>query len=99
MPASTVEEMVTRASSSGRRQFLARADSDWAVAFPGLVLLGVGGALAFPPLLGVTLDVVPRERAGMASGLSNTFFPLGTATGAAAFGAIFTARIDAALPG
>jgi hypothetical protein len=74
-------------------------DSDWAVAFPGLVLLGVGGALAFPPLLGVTLDVVPRERAGMASGLSNTFFPLGTATGVAAFGAIFTARIDAALPG
>ncbi|MFI7445875.1 MFS transporter [Nonomuraea sp. NPDC049714] len=74
-------------------------DSDWAVAFPGLVLLGIGGALAFPPLLGVTLDVVPRERAGMASGLSNTFFPLGTATGVAAFGAIFTARIDAALPG
>jgi predicted MFS family arabinose efflux permease len=73
-------------------------DSDWAVALPGLVLLGVGGALAFPPLLGVTLDVVPRERAGMASGLSNTFFPLGTATGVAAFGAIFTARIGAELP-
>lgn len=74
-------------------------DSDWSVAFPGLVLLGVGGALVFPPLLGVTLDVVPRERAGMASGLSNTFFPLGTATGVAAFGAIFTARIGAELPG
>jgi hypothetical protein len=35
----------------------------------------------------------------MASGLSNTFFPLGTATGVAAFGAIFTARIAAELPG
>ncbi|MFI7705036.1 MFS transporter [Nonomuraea sp. NPDC049480] len=74
-------------------------DSDWSVAFPGFVLLGVGGALAFPPLLGVTLDVVPRERAGMASGLSNTFFPLGTATGVALFGAIFTSRIGAELPG
>ncbi|TKK91437.1 MFS transporter [Herbidospora galbida] len=73
--------------------------SNWSVAFPGLVLLGVGGALAFPPLLGVTLDLVPREQAGMASGLSNTFFPLGTATGVAAFGAIFTARISAELPG
>jgi hypothetical protein len=31
--------------------------------------------------------------------LSNTFFPLGTATGVAAFGAIFTARIGAELPG
>ncbi|MGP3964268.1 MFS transporter [Nonomuraea sp. 3N208] len=74
-------------------------DSSWLVAFPGFVLLGVGGALAFPPLMGVTLDVVPRERAGMASGLSNTFFPLGTATGVAAFGAIFTTRIGAELPG
>ncbi|RVX41681.1 EmrB/QacA subfamily drug resistance transporter [Nonomuraea polychroma] len=74
-------------------------DSSWLVAFPGFVLLGVGGALAFPPLMGVTLDVVPRERAGMASGLSNTFFPLGTATGVAAFGAIFTTRIEAELPG
>ncbi|MDP4503435.1 MFS transporter [Nonomuraea turcica] len=74
-------------------------DSSWLVALPGFVLLGVGGALAFPPLLGVTLDVVPRERAGMASGLSNTFFPLGTATGVAAFGAIFTTRIGAELPG
>jgi EmrB/QacA subfamily drug resistance transporter len=73
-------------------------DSDWTVALPGFALLGVGGALAFPPLLGITLDVVPRERAGMASGLSNTFFPLGTATGVAAFGAIFTARIGAELP-
>ncbi|WP_327581216.1 MFS transporter [Nonomuraea sp. NBC_00507] len=74
-------------------------DSSWLVALPGFVLLGAGGALAFPPLLGVTLDVVPGERAGMASGLSNTFFPLGTATGVAAFGAIFTTRIEAELPG
>ncbi len=73
-------------------------DSSWTVALPGFMLLGVGGALAFPPLLGVTLDVVPKERAGMASGLSNTFFPLGTATGVAAFGAVFTARINAELP-
>lgn len=73
-------------------------DSSWTVMLPGLVLLGVGGALAFPPLLGVTLDVVPADRAGMASGLSNTFFPLGTATGVAVFGAIFTARLHAGLP-
>jgi EmrB/QacA subfamily drug resistance transporter len=73
-------------------------DSGWTAAFPGLVLLGVGGALAFPPLIGVAIDVVPAHRAGMASGLSNTFFPLGTATGVAVYGAVFTARINADLP-
>jgi predicted MFS family arabinose efflux permease len=72
--------------------------SSWTVMLPGLVLLGVGGALAFPPLLGVTLDVVPAGKAGMASGLSNTFFPLGTAAGVAVYGAIFATRLHAELP-
>ncbi|MEO3808368.1 MFS transporter [Sphaerisporangium sp. B11E5] len=74
-------------------------DSSWLVMLPGFLLIGAGGALAFPPLLGVTLDVVPGHRAGMASGLSNTFFPLGTATGVAAFGVIFAARTDAEMSG
>nr|WP_246361284.1 MFS transporter [Haloechinothrix aidingensis] len=57
----------------------------------GMALLGAGTALIFPPLLTVTVTVVPPERTGMASGLTNACSPLGTATGVAAFGALFTA--------
>ncbi len=63
----------------------------------GLVLLGAGGAVIFPPLMGVAVSAVPADRAGMASGLTNACYPLGTATGVAAFGALFSARLDGAL--
>ncbi len=64
-----------------------------AVTVTGLVLLGVGGAVIFPPLMGVAVNAVPADRAGMASGLTNACYPLGTATGVAAFGAVFSARL------
>ncbi|WTW99504.1 hypothetical protein OG216_41920 [Streptomycetaceae bacterium NBC_01309] len=54
---------------------------------PGFVLMGLGGALRFPPLMGVAVGVVPPERAGMASGATNMFFPPGTSVGVAAAGA------------
>ncbi|MCP3097914.1 MFS transporter [Myxococcus sp. K15C18031901] len=63
----------------------------------GLVLMGAGGALIFPPLMGVAVGVVPSERAGMASGLTNACYPLGTATGVAVFGAVFSSRLTAML--
>jgi EmrB/QacA subfamily drug resistance transporter len=63
----------------------------------GLVLLGTGGAVLFPPLMGVAVGVVPADRAGMASGLTNACYPLGTATGVAVFGAVFSSRLGATL--
>ncbi|WP_147264644.1 MFS transporter [Streptomyces sp. NBRC 110611] len=63
----------------------------------GLVLLGIGGAVIFPPLMGVAVGAVPAGRAGMASGLTNACYPLGTATGVAVFGALFSARLGAGL--
>ncbi|MFE0735936.1 MFS transporter [Streptomyces sp. NPDC058855] len=68
-----------------------------AVLVAGLVLLGTGGAVIFPPLMGVAVGTVPEDRAGMASGLTNACYPLGTATGVALFGAVFAARLDSAL--
>ncbi|MET9324817.1 MFS transporter [Streptomyces sp. NPDC003038] len=59
----------------------------------GLVFLGVGGAVIFPPLMGVAVSAVPADRAGMASGLTNACYPLGTATGVAVFGAVFSSRL------
>ncbi|MEU0272615.1 MFS transporter [Streptomyces sp. NPDC006307] len=63
----------------------------------GLVLLGIGGAVIFPPLMGVAVSAVPADRAGMASGLTNACYPLGTATGIAVFGALFSARVGEGL--
>jgi predicted MFS family arabinose efflux permease len=70
--------------------------SPWAN-FLGLILMGTGGAVLFPPLMGVAVSVVPPERAGMASGLTNACYPLGTATGVAVFGAVFSSRLHATL--
>jgi EmrB/QacA subfamily drug resistance transporter len=63
----------------------------------GMILLGAGGAVIFPPLMGVAVGVAPLERAGMASGMTNACYPLGTAAGIALFGAVFSAHIRAAL--
>jgi EmrB/QacA subfamily drug resistance transporter len=70
-----------------------------AVAVTGLVVLGAGGAVIFPPLMGVAVSAAPPDRAGMASGLTNACYPLGTATGVAAFGAVFSARLNEGLGG
>ncbi|MFI1889291.1 MFS transporter [Streptomyces jumonjinensis] len=72
----------------------AAAGAGQAVTVTGLVLLGVGGAVIFPPLMGVAVSAAPAERAGMASGLTNACYPLGTATGVAVFGALFSARLE-----
>ncbi|MDQ7909888.1 MFS transporter [Phytohabitans sp. ZYX-F-186] len=66
----------------------------WTAAAPGLLLLGAGAGLAAPHLLGVAVGVVPPERAGMASGAANTFFPLGTASGVALYGAVLAHQVD-----
>jgi len=78
---------------------MARVDagSDWQVLLPGFLLLGLGIALAYPPLMGVAVRVVPPARVGIASGTVNTFFPLGTAVGVAVFGALFTSHVNASL--
>ncbi|MGC0422657.1 MFS transporter [Embleya sp. AB8] len=75
------------------------ADSSWTVMLPGFVLMGIAGGLSFPPLMGVAVGVVPTERAGMASGATNMFFPLGTSIGVAACGALLTTRVGDDLGG
>ncbi|MFJ7069625.1 MFS transporter [Streptomyces sp. NPDC101115] len=77
----------------------AGAGAGHAAMVTGLVLLGIGGAVIFPPLMGVAVGTVPTERAGMASGLTNACYPLGTATGVAVFGAVFSARLDSGIGG
>lgn len=66
---------------------------EWTAVLPGLVLTGIGSGIVMPQLIGLAVGVVPADRAGMASGLSNTFFPLGTSTGVALYGAVMAAVI------
>jgi len=73
------------------------ASSRWTALLPGLLLVGAGIGLANPAIANIALAVVPPERSGMASGISNTFRIGGLAVGVAALGAIFEHRIATGL--
>ncbi|MFC5220502.1 MFS transporter [Streptomyces coerulescens] len=70
-----------------------RDNSVW-TALPGLLLWGVGGGLAGSPSMSLAVNVVPKERAGMASGAINSLFMFGAGIGAAIFGVLFRTRIS-----
>jgi EmrB/QacA subfamily drug resistance transporter len=57
---------------------------------PGLLLGGLGGALTVP-LANVAISTVPVEKAGVASGVFNTFRETGGSLGIAIIGAVFLA--------
>ncbi|HUO48190.1 MAG TPA: MFS transporter [Acidimicrobiales bacterium] len=73
------------------------ATSSWTALLPGLVISGIGIGIANPTIAKVALGVVPPQRSGMASGISNTFRIAGLATGVAALGALFQDRLTASL--
>src|SRR5262249_477571 len=64
--------------------------SHWTVLLPGFLLAGVGIGFVNAPLATTAVSTVQVERAGMASGINNTFRQVGIATGIAALGAIFS---------
>src|SRR5580692_2260373 len=72
-------------------------NSTWTVLILGMILAGIGIGIANPAIARVGLGVVPPERSGMASGLSNTFRIGGLATGVAALGAVFQQRITSSM--
>lgn len=71
--------------------------STWTALVPGLLLTGIGIGIANPAIARTGLGVVPPERTGMASGISNTFRIGGFATGVAALGAIFQHHVSSSL--
>jgi Na+/melibiose symporter-like transporter len=72
---------------------LVRPDSSWTALLPSMIVTGIGMGLFNPPRAAVTIGVVEPHRAGMASGMGETFQQVGVAIGVAAFGAIFHARV------
>jgi EmrB/QacA subfamily drug resistance transporter len=67
---------------------------EWTTILAGSVVAGVGIGLTNPGIASVAIGVVDAARAGMASGINSTFRQVGIATGTAALGAIFQARIE-----
>jgi EmrB/QacA subfamily drug resistance transporter len=68
------------------------ATSSWTALIPGFALAGLGNGIVNPPLASTAVGVVEPHRAGMASGINNTFRQVGVATGIAALGTIFATR-------
>jgi predicted MFS family arabinose efflux permease len=68
-------------------------NSDWTVLLPGFLLGGIGIGMVNAPLATTAVSTVRVERAGMASGINNTFRQVGIATGIAALGAIFASKV------
>jgi EmrB/QacA subfamily drug resistance transporter len=66
--------------------------SHWTVLLPGFLIGGIGIGFVNAPLATTAIGTVRVERAGMASGINNTFRQIGIATGIAALGAIFEAK-------
>ena len=66
---------------------------------PGLAVGGLGMATTMTPMTAAALGAVPVEKAGVGSGVLNTFRQVGGALGIAVMGAILTARQTDALAG
>ncbi|MFT4087717.1 MAG: MFS transporter [Gordonia sp. (in: high G+C Gram-positive bacteria)] len=71
-------------------------DASWTSLIGPLIVIGVGSGLSMPHIMDIAMAVTPSRLHGTATGLANTAFPLGTATGIAVFGALIHARVDAA---
>jgi EmrB/QacA subfamily drug resistance transporter len=67
--------------------------SGWRALLPGFLVLGAGIGFVNAPLASTAVGVVAPRQAGMASGTNSTFRQVGIATGIAALGAIFQAKV------
>jgi MFS family permease len=66
--------------------------SSWTTLLAGFVVGGIGVGMVNAPLAATAVSVVEPRRAGMASGVNNTFRQVGIATGIAGLGAILESR-------
>jgi hypothetical protein len=74
-----------------------KIESGWTTLLAGFIFAGVGIGLVNPPLASTAIGVVRPQQSGMASGINTTFRQVGIATGIAALGAIFQARVESKL--
>jgi EmrB/QacA subfamily drug resistance transporter len=74
-------------------------DSSYLALLPGMLLGGVGMASTMTPMTAAALSSVPVDKAGVGSGMLNTFRQVGGALGIAVMGAILASGSNSALAG
>lgn len=74
-------------------------DSSYLALLPGMVLGGVGMASTMTPMTAAALSSVPVDKAGVGSGMLNTFRQVGGSLGIAVMGAILASGSNSALAG
>src|SRR3954469_14868692 len=70
---------------------------DWTTLLAGFLVAGLGIGMVNPGIASTAIGVVSPIRAGMASGINNTFRQVGIATGVASLGAIFQSQVSSKL--
>lgn len=66
----------------------------WTAMLPGFLVLGAGTGILSPALASAMIEALPPARAGLASGVGNTFRQTGIAAGVAILGAVFRSEAD-----
>jgi MFS family permease len=66
--------------------------SYWPDLFPAFLLLGLGAGTSFMPLITLAMSEVPKEDAGLGSGLINTAQQMAAALGVAVLGTVAASR-------
>jgi EmrB/QacA subfamily drug resistance transporter len=74
-------------------------DADFWSLLPGLVVGGFGMAVTMTPMTAAAMGSVPVDKAGVGSGVLNTFRQVGGALGIAIMGAILSSQATAAVEG
>jgi EmrB/QacA subfamily drug resistance transporter len=72
---------------------LVDAHSGWTALLPSMIATGAGMGLFNPPRASLSIAVAEPSKAGMASGIGETFQQVGVAVGIAALGALFQSRV------
>lgn len=84
----TVLGLIVLATGLGWMAFIRPDGNYWVDAFGPSLLVAFGQALAFIPSLQVAISAAPLEEGGLASGIVNTSYQVGSAIGLAAVSAV-----------
>jgi len=78
---------------------LSGANSVWTALIPSMIVTGMGMGMFNPVRAALAIGITKPSKAGMASGINETFQQVGTAIGIAGIGAFFQNRVTAAFTG